>query len=999
MLRGCICVVDTKASDGDVSTLNTKLLLELGATVEVKLSETTTHFIYCGTDSEGVGANPNPRVRTAKALGIQVVDPLWIYQCRESGERMPEVDFLYSSSASFASASVFSSSSLVPSSSSASSSNGNGGVMVIAPPAPITMRSLDSPHFSSSQRQDVAKGREKKRKIPTASRSIKASGPVSMRSADISGAMRNGIPFDPFHPELKEIQVPGWEKMDAPIIVESSGKRERRSERISELAVVDDEEGQAATKAPTAATLLDGLGSFKKTAKALTSSASSKSSASSSKVSADFLALIKNDTPLVFLDRGREVDPFPLDAFCEETGNNMQQEREQREKPLQTPVAAAAALSDIKGTSKDLLEASKGQIHGTSPKKRGRQPKSAAAQLSESQEILTGAADVLLNLSTKGNRIGKPATSDNVVDMEVCPDEINGFTEQCASDTYDDGSSITASYAQVKDKGNKKATIAVETSTSSSTRHSKQPTARRKSLPNKSNFEGVNLGGHMTIAMSCYIDSNDTDAERDREYESRKKQIEDMIYKFGGGSNDCGSSSSISGQSADSSGAFTSWSFFSEKGIEPSPATIIVVPAESTNAASGRSSISSSNRSYNAQRQYRTKRILLAVCRGVPIVSDEWLDASVCQDRFVGWESFRIGKYSRHKPGTHLGPVLFGATTSNAVYHTDREDGSTWVKCAGGRVVDTVEEADWIMFNQAVDARVWYESLPGKDREAVNVLSRNGRCVEQSFLSDCIIAGKIPICDKEHTVDLTTPGVLTLHNASTPLASLTLLPQRGRGRPPKATKSNHQSGQFSSPHIGIQLSNASDPRAAIPAAASLGRPEKIPPKSRHASLLPNAKVPAAKGRLEKRPGPDRSKKMQLLQPKEDKDGNGEWSREQETEPEMKKVKQARPRRQGRQGVIMSSQEDYYSEDDDEEEEQGGEDGDTDEKKDENEDGEEDDEEDAKKNGDDENEEAEWDDSYLAKLRKTHKVVANGDGVLLDSPRSQGRSGGRESPNW
>lgn len=72
-------------SPRDATTANEKVLISLGATIESSFGDNCTHLIW----SNGLSR----RNFVASMLGIYVVSPLWIEQCKESGTKWPEADF------------------------------------------------------------------------------------------------------------------------------------------------------------------------------------------------------------------------------------------------------------------------------------------------------------------------------------------------------------------------------------------------------------------------------------------------------------------------------------------------------------------------------------------------------------------------------------------------------------------------------------------------------------------------------------------------------------------------------------------------------------------------------------------------------------------------------------------------------------------------------------------------------------------------------------------
>ena len=89
-LEGCICVVDVVNENGeDRSTINAKALIKLGAKVmpklEVEGSNQTTHLVWANSEPK--------RVRTALAAGIHVVSPQWVSACTTSKSKVCEENY------------------------------------------------------------------------------------------------------------------------------------------------------------------------------------------------------------------------------------------------------------------------------------------------------------------------------------------------------------------------------------------------------------------------------------------------------------------------------------------------------------------------------------------------------------------------------------------------------------------------------------------------------------------------------------------------------------------------------------------------------------------------------------------------------------------------------------------------------------------------------------------------------------------------------------------
>lgn len=132
--------------NSDASVSNEALLISLGATVSKSLAEGITHFVTSNSSKK--------RIMAAELMDILVVSPLWLEQCKESGEKVPEEDFLFSA--------ISSKSNNLPT---------KTPIKIVEPVLVqrTEIRSIDDPYFSSSQREyfpDLEeKGSRKKSKL------------------------------------------------------------------------------------------------------------------------------------------------------------------------------------------------------------------------------------------------------------------------------------------------------------------------------------------------------------------------------------------------------------------------------------------------------------------------------------------------------------------------------------------------------------------------------------------------------------------------------------------------------------------------------------------------------------------------------------------------------------------------------------------------------------------------------------------------------------------
>jgi hypothetical protein len=143
----------------------------MGATIESTFGEQLTHYITSSFSSK--------RVTAAKLMDINVVSPLWIEQCRELQCRAPEVDFCVNPDTRAA-----------PSSTATSMmAEHRGPAAAIPVPEPTkaySLRSIDSPHFSSSQRLDIPTKETDMISIPSTAAFTTASSVVAGSGSDQS---------------------------------------------------------------------------------------------------------------------------------------------------------------------------------------------------------------------------------------------------------------------------------------------------------------------------------------------------------------------------------------------------------------------------------------------------------------------------------------------------------------------------------------------------------------------------------------------------------------------------------------------------------------------------------------------------------------------------------------------------------------------------------------------------------------------------------------------
>lgn len=158
----------------DASAGYIKTLKQLGATVSENYSEGLTHLITTNGSSK--------RALAAEIFNIKVVSPLWVHNCAESGKRVPENDFLLSSSNS--------------------KEDKYTNVKNMVPPIREprineihSSRNVDSPFFSSSQRQyDIATTKSKvKRSIQNSKRLTKKCNSKMNIPSKISSSTINSI--------------------------------------------------------------------------------------------------------------------------------------------------------------------------------------------------------------------------------------------------------------------------------------------------------------------------------------------------------------------------------------------------------------------------------------------------------------------------------------------------------------------------------------------------------------------------------------------------------------------------------------------------------------------------------------------------------------------------------------------------------------------------------------------------------------------------------------
>lgn len=195
-----------------------QVLEELGASISPQLSETVTHFVTSNANLR--------RVIAAELMGVMVVSPLWVEQCREAQQRVPESDFNYLSMAQRENMNRWLQSLPV------SQSTGSSGHTAPVEPMPRRAsldRSIDSPFFSSSQRPFSAVQQGDDDVTGGAADSVAATDSVvsgARTDKQIDGA---GIPL----PSYREYVMPK---------VNASALKRRRSERISDLIEDDDDD-------------------------------------------------------------------------------------------------------------------------------------------------------------------------------------------------------------------------------------------------------------------------------------------------------------------------------------------------------------------------------------------------------------------------------------------------------------------------------------------------------------------------------------------------------------------------------------------------------------------------------------------------------------------------------------------------------------------------------------------------------------------------------------
>lgn len=200
ILEGCICLVETVNEDGlDASAENRKVLESLGAKTELFFNSTCTHFISNDINSQNGQA--------AKIFNLHCVSPLWIEQCQQSKSKAPEKDF-----------------SILRSIPPVKSDKTNH--VVIKEPVLEDVRNrrnVESPHFSSSQREVISQKIEKpiKKRKPKANIATVQTISASDDEREIDGAKEDS--------STDVIHVPSFKPYVAP---ELSLFKKRRSERI-----------------------------------------------------------------------------------------------------------------------------------------------------------------------------------------------------------------------------------------------------------------------------------------------------------------------------------------------------------------------------------------------------------------------------------------------------------------------------------------------------------------------------------------------------------------------------------------------------------------------------------------------------------------------------------------------------------------------------------------------------------------------------------------------
>jgi hypothetical protein len=234
ILKDVTCLVEVINSDGtNASASHIDSLRSMGATISDVFGDHLTHYICMNSDTK--------RARLAPMMGIQVVSPLWIEQCKESQQKVPENDFLIEATAK---------ENVAPSTSSRP---------LLREPRlgeVASRRDVNSPFFSSSQREFPAEEEPKnKPRAKSTGRNIK----VKSSFPQPSPGERSVISSDedePYPPKaitnprksptnLKTLPVPSFREYIPPLPPAPSQRR-RRSERISDIYDNDEDEMEEA---------------------------------------------------------------------------------------------------------------------------------------------------------------------------------------------------------------------------------------------------------------------------------------------------------------------------------------------------------------------------------------------------------------------------------------------------------------------------------------------------------------------------------------------------------------------------------------------------------------------------------------------------------------------------------------------------------------------------------------------------------------------------------
>lgn len=189
-------------------------VLQLGGRVVNHLSERLTHYIC---------SNPDPkRLIAAKMLRLFVVSPLWIEQSRELGKRAPEKDFTVTSQlVEDIRIAVRSSALRLPQSEH---------IREPIPNRAASTRSIDSPFFSSSQRDPST----------SCSHPIPAPVPAPVPAGTLSMPSKADHTED--QPFARPVPIPLFREYKPPEIKDTSKFARRRSDRLCDLDESDEDD-------------------------------------------------------------------------------------------------------------------------------------------------------------------------------------------------------------------------------------------------------------------------------------------------------------------------------------------------------------------------------------------------------------------------------------------------------------------------------------------------------------------------------------------------------------------------------------------------------------------------------------------------------------------------------------------------------------------------------------------------------------------------------------